>query len=1040
MSSLKKIRFVLIFHFLCLSNFVWGQLATITESKQLFHTYPFGDPDPVARMNNIYPYFRFEGYSLYPVEKEWKIVTLENPYIKVLIAPEIGGKILGAFEKKTEKAFIYYNKVVKFREIAMRGPWTSGGIEFNFGDIGHTPATATPVDYLTRTNADGSVSCIAGSIDLPSRTEWRVEIKLSKDKAYFTTHSFWYNPTELSTSLYHWMNAAADASEDLHLIYPGSGYIGHGGEYFSWPKDSKGRNLSFYTNNNFGSYKSYHVLGTYTDFYAAHYANDDFGVVHWSPFTDKPGKKIWIWGLSRQGEIWKNLLTDPELGNKQYVEIQSGLLFNQAAGGSTRTPFKHLSFAPYGAERFDEAWYPFLRTGGLVEANLSGALNVERKGNQLKISFCPLQKISEEIQVSLNGKNIYSKKIDLNPLDSFKDVIQSVGEGELQVSVGKLITYNTEQEEAKKLQRPVLANNNFDWTSSYGLYLDGVERTRQRDYNGALEKFLASLKKENLFTPAIAAAANVYYRMMEYEKALKFVTVALTNDAYDPEASFIYGLVNRKLGRYYDAKDGFGTAARSTEYRSAAYQQLAEVSLLEGDLSRAEEFARRALDYDRFNIKAYQILAIVFRKEQHVDDAKSMIEKILQLDPLNHAAHFESYLLDPTDTRLTNFKSMIRWELPQESYLEMASTYFNLGLFNDAVKVLEQSPRHAIVQYWLAYLYAKIADENRSKVHLHQAIQSSPYLVFPYRTETIDILHWALNQQPAWQTNYYLALAYWSKNRTELAELYFAACGNEPEYAAFYVTRANFMKAKNSSLALQDYLRALEKGPNEWRAYRVLADYYTEHGEFSKTLEITGRSVQKFPTSYVVQFNHARTLLLNRNYTASLAILDTITILPFEGAQYGREAYRQVCVLRAAELMKEKKVGDAISLIKKARDWPERLGVGKPYEVDDRLENYLEAVCQKNLNKKTEAATLFKRVTASTGDAASDSRGGSLLNMLALKELGKQEELGKAFKRLSVSDTKEMQQKINAAEPNVLNGMYSFSQLVVEVLQILRNE
>ena len=79
--------------------------ATVRESNQVFRTYPFSDPDPIARMTNIYPYFRFEGYSITPVERKWKVVTLENPYIKVTIAPEIGGKILGAFEKSTGKAF-----------------------------------------------------------------------------------------------------------------------------------------------------------------------------------------------------------------------------------------------------------------------------------------------------------------------------------------------------------------------------------------------------------------------------------------------------------------------------------------------------------------------------------------------------------------------------------------------------------------------------------------------------------------------------------------------------------------------------------------------------------------------------------------------------------------------------------------------------------------------------------------------------------------------------------------------------------------------
>ncbi|MBP1648129.1 MAG: tetratricopeptide protein, partial [Bacteroidetes bacterium] len=164
-----------------------AQTSTVREELKTFRTYPFGDPNPVARMGNIYPYFRFDGYAALPIQKQWKIVTLENPYVRVLIAPEMGGKVVGAFEKSTGRPFIYFNNVVKFREIAMRGPWTSGGIEFNFGDIGHAPSTATPVDYATRMNADGSASCIVGTIDLPSRTEWRVEIRLPKDKAYFET-------------------------------------------------------------------------------------------------------------------------------------------------------------------------------------------------------------------------------------------------------------------------------------------------------------------------------------------------------------------------------------------------------------------------------------------------------------------------------------------------------------------------------------------------------------------------------------------------------------------------------------------------------------------------------------------------------------------------------------------------------------------------------------------------------------------------------------------------------------------------------------
>ena len=94
--------------------------ATVKEYSKVFKTYPFSDPDPVARMGHIYPYFRFDGYTDKAVDKSWKVVELENDYISVIILPEIGGKIWAAKEKSSGKAFLYDNHVVKFRDIAMR--------------------------------------------------------------------------------------------------------------------------------------------------------------------------------------------------------------------------------------------------------------------------------------------------------------------------------------------------------------------------------------------------------------------------------------------------------------------------------------------------------------------------------------------------------------------------------------------------------------------------------------------------------------------------------------------------------------------------------------------------------------------------------------------------------------------------------------------------------------------------------------------------------------------------------------------------------
>ena len=117
---------------------------------------------------------------------------------EIWVLPDAGGKVWGAVEKAGGEEFIYRNEVMKFRNIALRGPWTSGGIEFNFGVIGHAPWTATPVDYVIESNDDGSASVVVGAMDIPSRTFWRVRVRLDDDQSAFDTETLWYNASPLS--------------------------------------------------------------------------------------------------------------------------------------------------------------------------------------------------------------------------------------------------------------------------------------------------------------------------------------------------------------------------------------------------------------------------------------------------------------------------------------------------------------------------------------------------------------------------------------------------------------------------------------------------------------------------------------------------------------------------------------------------------------------------------------------------------------------------------------------------------------------------
>ena len=105
----------------------------------------------------VYPYPVIESIADEPTPKEWQAVWLENEYIKVMVLPELGGRIQMAYDKVKQRHFVYYNHVIKPALVGLCGPWISGGIEFNWPQH-HRPSTYSPVDSLIVENEDGSVT------------------------------------------------------------------------------------------------------------------------------------------------------------------------------------------------------------------------------------------------------------------------------------------------------------------------------------------------------------------------------------------------------------------------------------------------------------------------------------------------------------------------------------------------------------------------------------------------------------------------------------------------------------------------------------------------------------------------------------------------------------------------------------------------------------------------------------------------------------------------------------------------------------------
>lgn len=969
------------------------QGATITESEETIKTYPFGDPDPVPILtgrSHIYPYFSFSQYSHDATDEDWKVIRLENEYIEVSMLPEIGGKIWGASEKSTGKEFIYHNEVNKFRNIALRGPWTSGGIEFNFGIIGHTPATATPVDYITRENDDGSVSTIVGGLDLPSRTEWRVNVTLPKDKAYFETESFSYNPTNLEQSNYIWMNAAIRADDDLQFFYPGQYHIGHPGDAHPWPINEEGRDASFYRNNDFGGSKSYHIMGEIDEYFGAYWQDQDFGFGNWSIYSDMPGKKLWIWSLSRAGGIYEDLLTD---NDGQYVEVQSGRLFSQAQGRTVHTPFNHNSVEPAITDRWKELWFPVKDTDGISAASPYGVLHVQESEGRTIVKLMALQAFDEDLNITSGEDLISNNSISLEPMELYHDTLAVSGnQNNLNIVLGdQKLVYNSERN-LESFDRPLendLPTENLSAAQTYRL---ARNQAANRDYTGAMETYYASLEIDPTFTASYVGLADLYYRRGEYDQALEYAKEAVSHNTYEPDANHIYGVIQARLGNTTQALEAYGWAARSMRYRSGDYASMAEIYIKKGNHARALEFANRSVDFNNQNINAYKVLAISHRKQQNSEEAQAALNRILELDPLNHFARFEQYQLEQSDSRLNEFTSLIRGELPHETYLELAIYYANQGFEQEAVEVLTQAPSTPMVNYWLAFLHRN-TDQDSSQ-YLDQAIAESPHLIFPFRLESIPVLQWAQEQNSSWKNNYYLSLIYWNAGREADAGQLLTSVGDEPDYAPFYLARGELSKDLNysSNSIYSDFQRANELNPDEWRTWHALNNYYFDEDINEAVLETSEQAYEMFPEKDAIAMDYAHALLVNQQYGPAADHLNEIRILPFYQSGAARSIYEQANTFHALELIDDGEFDSALEYLNRAKTSPENLAAGEPYNPDIRLQNYLIAMVHQQVGNQDQAEEHLNDVVNYTREHPNRGGSGQYVGVLAMRNMGQENE------------------------------------------------
>ena len=201
----------------------------VWDEKILLPTYKIGAPNknPMflekrvyqGSSGKVYPHTVIDRIFDEKEDKAYTAVYLENDYIKVMVLPEIGGRIQRATDKTNGYDFVYYNHVIKPALVGLAGPWISGGIEFNWPQH-HRPSTFDPVDFTYRTNPDGSATIVVGEIENMFRTKGMASFTLYPDSTYIEIKAQLFNRTDLPQTFLWWANPAVPVNDNTRSIFP----------------------------------------------------------------------------------------------------------------------------------------------------------------------------------------------------------------------------------------------------------------------------------------------------------------------------------------------------------------------------------------------------------------------------------------------------------------------------------------------------------------------------------------------------------------------------------------------------------------------------------------------------------------------------------------------------------------------------------------------------------------------------------------------------------------------------------------------------
>ena len=267
------------------------------------------------------------------------MVTLENEFLRVEVAPELGGRVYSLFDKRIGKEILFSNPVVKPVRILPIWGFISGGIEFNF-PIAHSPTSIAEVGCVTGQVGDYGFIRV-GEREARTGMEWVVELGLAEGCPALVQRSAFRNHSAADHPWMSWTICALRSTEGTEFVHPPHRVLVHDervseagwpGDGLNWDRNAKQMTALFWKPGSapqFGVF--HHDLGC--------------GLMHLADPAQLPGKKVWTYGHGPHRQ-WSQGTTE---GGLAYCEIESGPLLDQGE----KPPF------PHGSElRYEEFWIP----------------------------------------------------------------------------------------------------------------------------------------------------------------------------------------------------------------------------------------------------------------------------------------------------------------------------------------------------------------------------------------------------------------------------------------------------------------------------------------------------------------------------------------------------------------------------------------------------------------------------------------------------------------------------------------------------------